>query len=228
VIEIRSVNVGRVGLLLKYTGGEVHSGIDKRPVTAPSIALSTTNLTGDEQEDQRPTVPGDQVHGGPEKAVYAFPIEHAARVSEIIGAPIGPGFMGENLTIEGALEHEVCIGDVWAWGDARLQVTSPRGPCYKLGIRMGRQAARTIIREERLTGWYLRVLQPATVPTSGTIEVVERHPAGVTVADTLAALYDRPRVNPDLAALDVLSPGVRAALVDPNRDITGGVPESDG
>jgi MOSC domain-containing protein YiiM len=226
-IEIRSVNVGRAKVLLEWSGGEVVSGIDKRPVSAASLRLSTVNLDGDEQADQRPTVPGDQVHGGPEKAVYAFPSEHLARVGEIVGHDVGPGFMGENVTIAGALEHDVCIGDEWAWGDARLQVTSPRGPCYKLGIKIGRQSARTIIREERLTGWYLRVLQEGAVPTSGTIDVVARHPAGVTVTDVLGALYDRPRVHHDLAALEVLSPGVRAAVVDPNRDIYGGVPEVD-
>jgi MOSC domain-containing protein YiiM len=227
VIEIRSVNVGRAAVLLRWSGGDIISGIDKRPVDAASLALSMTNLDGDEQADQRPTVPGDQVHGGPDKAVYALPSEHLDRIGAIVGHDVGPGYMGENVTIAGALEHDACIGDVWAWGDARLQITSPRGPCYKLGIRMGRQALRTTIREERLTGWYLRVLQPGSVPTSGSIDVVERHPARVSVADVLGALYDRPRTFPELAAMDVMAPGLRAALVDPNRDITGGVPERD-
>jgi MOSC domain-containing protein YiiM len=227
VIEIRSVNVGMPAVLLPWPTGDIISGIDKRPVSAASLALSSTNLEGDGQADQRVTVPGDQVHGGPHKAVYALPSEHLPRIAEIVGADVGPGYMGENVTIAGALEHDVNIGDVWAWGDARLQVTSPRGPCYKLGIRMGRQALRTVIREERLTGWYLRVLQPGTVPTTGAIEVVERDPAGVTVAAILGALYDRPRTFPVLASLDALSPALRAALVDPGRDITGGVPEQD-
>jgi MOSC domain-containing protein YiiM len=135
--------------------------------------------------------------------------------------------MGENLTIADALESEVCIGDVWRWGDARLQITGPRGPCYKLGIRIGRQAARTAIRVEGLVGWYLRVLAPGVVPTTGTISLVERHAARVTVAAVHNALQDRGNAYPELAALDVLSVNVRAALLREGRDVTGGVPESD-
>ncbi len=90
------------------------------------------------------------MHGGPDQAVYAFPVEHFGRLGEIVCADIEPGFMGENITLGGATETDVCIGDVWRWGTASLQVTAPRGPCFKLGIRVGRQAARTIIREEAL------------------------------------------------------------------------------
>lgn len=120
--------------------------------------------------------------------------------------------MGENVTTEGALEDDVRIGDVWAWGDARLQVTSPRGPCYKLGIRLGRQAMRTVVRAEGLVGWYLRVLVEGEVPVRGPIEVVERHPAGVTVGMAHRALQDRTRAYPDLADLDVMSTSLRNAL----------------
>lgn len=227
MLTIVSVNVGRPAVLLRWSGGEIVSGIDKRPVAAPTLQLTTRHLNGDEQADQRPTVPGDQVHGGPEKAVYVLPSAHLPRIAEIVGGEVWPGYMGENVTIDGADEHDTCVGDVWAWGDALLQVTSPRGPCFKLGIRMGRQAARTAIREERLTGWYLRVLRPGTVPTSGAIEVVQRHVGGVTIAMVLAALYDRPRTYPELAAMEVMAPGLRAALMDPDRDVTGGVPEVD-
>jgi MOSC domain-containing protein YiiM len=92
---------------------------------------------------RRPTRDGGQIRGGLDQAVYAFPAVHFDRLGQLAGSSVGPGFMGENLTVSGVTEHDVRIGDVWAWGPARLQVTAPRGPCYKLGIRMGKQAART-------------------------------------------------------------------------------------
>ena len=92
---------------------------------------------------------------------------------------------------------------------------------------MGRQALRTIVREEQLVGWYLRVLEPGDVPTSGAISLEERHPAGITVARVQAALNDRSNAYPDIAALEALSPGVRRALLVRGRDLFGGVPERD-
>lgn len=101
------------------------------------------------------------------------------------------------------------------------------GPCYKLGIRIGRQALRTVVREEALVGWYLRVHEPGRVPTSGTIAVVESHPVAVTVAAVQAAVNDRGNTYPELAALDPLSPNMRSVLTRAGRDGTGGVPEAD-
>jgi MOSC domain-containing protein YiiM len=227
-LRIVSVNVARPGVLLPWPSGDIISSIDKRPVEAERLFLRRLNLDGDEQSDTRPTPDGGQVHGGPDQAVYAFPVEHLPRIAELCGRAAGPGFMGENVTLEGALEDDVRIGDVWAWGDARLQVTSPRGPCYKLGIRLGRQAMRTVVRAEGLVGWYLRVLVEGAVPVRGPIEVVERHPAGVTVGMAHRALQDRTRAYPDLADLDVMGVGLRGALRRRDRDLTGGVPEADG
>ena len=220
-VEIVSVNVGRPAPLLDWPTGDVVSSIDKRPVGRDEVDLTTLNLEGDEQADTRPTPGGGQVHGGPHQAVYAFPAEHYPRLEDLLGRRLGWGFMGENLTVRGAVEHDVCIGDVWSWGEARLQISAPRGPCYKLGIRMGRQALRTIVREEVLVGWYLRVLVPGRVPTAGMISFEQRHEAHVTVAQVQAALNDRVNSYPELAGLALLSPGVR------NRDLSGGVPEQD-
>jgi MOSC domain-containing protein YiiM len=227
-LRIVSVNVARPQVLLRWPAGDIVSSIDKRPVDTETLLLTGLNLDGDEQSDTRPTPDGGQVHGGRDQAVYAFPVEHLGRISDICGRPAGPGFMGENVTVEGVLEDDVRIGDVWAWGDARLQITSPRGPCYKLGIRLGRQAMRTVVRAEGLVGWYLRVLVEGEVPVRGPIEVVERHPAGVTVGMAHRALQDRTRAYPDLAGLEIMSTNLRAALRRRDRDLTGGVPEIDG
>jgi MOSC domain-containing protein YiiM len=159
--------------------------------------------------------------------VYAYPVEHYARLEELVGRRLEPGFMGENVTVQGATEEDVCIGDVWRWGNSRLQVSAPRGPCYKLGIRLGRQAMRTIVREEALVGWYLRVLQPGLVPTIGDIEVEKRHPDHVSVAVVQRALNDIGAAYPALATLEPLTPEVKHALAVQHRDLSGGVPEHD-
>lgn len=226
-LEIVSVNVSLPKVLLKWPGGDVISSIDKAPVEAEEVAVTTLNLDGDRQADTRALPGGGQVHGGPHQAVYAFPSEHFPRLSKILGVPVGPGFMGENLTLRGATEADVRIGDVWRWGTARLQVSAPRGPCYKLGIRMGRQALRTVVREDGIVGWYLRVLVPGRVPTSGHVACEDRDDHGLTVADVQSALNDRANAYPDLAALPALSPTVRRALTVRDRDLSGGVPEAD-
>jgi len=227
-IEIVSVNVGRPSVLVRWPTRDVLSAIDKRPVRSETLRLTALNLEGDEQADTRPTPQGGQVHGGPDQAVYAFPSEHYPAFERELGRPLGPGFVGENLTTAGATEADVCIGDVWAWGDARLQVSAPRGPCFKLGYRLGRHALRTWVREAGLVGWYMRVLREGTVPTTGRIAVVERHAAGVTVLEVHQALQ-RPAVAPPrLLELAPLATRVRSWLRVAERDVTGGFPERDG
>jgi MOSC domain-containing protein YiiM len=227
-LEIVSVNVGRPAVLLARPSGDIVSGIVKRPVGGPSLRLTEINLEGDGQADTKESRFGGQVHGGPDQAVYAFPAEHYARFEATLERAVGPGFVGENLTVRGATEAEVRIGDVWAWGEALLQVACPRSPCYKLGIRMGRQALRRWVREEGLVGWYLRVLRPGTVPTSGRIVVTERHPAGVTVLEVHRAI-DGGGIGPaHLQELQPLAEKARRKLLVGGRDVTGGVPERDG
>ena len=227
-IEIVSVNVATPAVLLARPAGDIVSGIDKRPVAGPALRLTEINLEGDGQADTKESRFGGQVHGGPDQAVYAFPAEHYARFAATLGREVAPGFVGENLTVRGATEADVRIGDVWQWGEARLQVTGPRSPCYKLGIRMGRQALRRWVREEGLVGWYLRVLRPGTVPTAGRIVVAERHPAGVTVLEVHRALDGGGRGPEHLQHLAPLAEKARRKLQVAGRDVTGGVPERDG
>jgi transposase len=146
------VNVSKHKVLLRWRGGDVISAIDKQPVDVEHLDLRQVDLDGDEQADTRPTPGGGQVHGGLHAAVYAFPAEHFPRISELIGGVVGPGFMGENVTTRGVDEDDACIGEVWRWGDALLQISAPRGPCYKLGIRMGKQALRTAMSRPGLVG----------------------------------------------------------------------------
>lgn len=175
-VGLLSVNVGRPSFLGYHRGRPVVSGIVKRPVTAGSLNLDGLNLAGDGQADL-------QVHGGADKAVYAYPSEHFPVWGEELGQELGPASFGENLTVWGWLEDRVRIGDRWEWGDAVLEVCQPRWPCFKLAVyrRSGRVGPR--MRETGRTGWYLRVLQTGTVPVAGPITLAERHPAGVTVRD---------------------------------------------
>ncbi|MEA2532167.1 MAG: hypothetical protein QOG89_3811 [Thermomicrobiales bacterium] len=182
-VELISVNVGLPAVIGMHRGKPVMSGIKKQPVGVTTLYLDTLNLAGDRQADLR-------VHGGTEKAVYAYPSEHLARWSVDLerDPPFGPGSFGENLTVAGWSEDDVRIGDVWAWGDALIQVAQPRYPCYKLALATGRPSiAKSFIAHGR-TGWYFRVLRPGDVPVAGPIEVVERDPAGVTIMDAHRAL----------------------------------------
>src|SRR2546426_6937298 len=98
-IEVVSVNVGRPEVLLEHSTGTVMSAIRKRPVSEPSLLLDALNLEGDQQADTRPTPSGDQVHGGPDQAVYAYPSEHYPKWADELGLDVFPGLFGENLTI---------------------------------------------------------------------------------------------------------------------------------
>jgi MOSC domain-containing protein YiiM len=179
----------------------IRSGIVKRPVTAANIYLDTLNLDGDRQADLT-------VHGGRDKAVYAYPSEHLPLWNDELGTDFEPGTFGENLATAGWLEDDVRIGDIWAWGAARLQVSQPRSPCYKLATVTGRpDLLKRLVRTGR-TGWYLRVLQPATVPVAGPIEVFERDPAGISVLlahrASLPSVLDRAEVEA-VARVDALA-----------------------
>ena len=130
-VALAAVNVGVPTLLATHRGENVWSGIRKQPVPASErLWLSTVNLSGDGQADL-------SVHGGPDKAVYAYPSEHLAAWADELGEELGPAPFGENLSTIGVLEHEVRIGERWRWGGALLQVSQPRWPCFKLAAPPG-------------------------------------------------------------------------------------------
>jgi MOSC domain-containing protein YiiM len=184
VIDLVSVNTGVPTVLAAVRGENVWSGIRKQPAAANDVLwLSTLNLSGDGQADL-------SVHGGVDKAVYAYPSEHLDLWRDELGESLGPAAFGENLSTRGVLERDVRIGDVWAWGDAVLQVTQPRWPCFKLAIHRGRADIQASMRRSGRTGWYLRVLDPGEVPAAGTIEVVGVDPAGISVEDAHLVMSD--------------------------------------
>ena len=189
-VELVSVNVAMPQYLGQHRGQRITSGIAKRPVTAESLWLDHLNLEGDGQADL-------ESHGGPDKAVYAYPSEHLAPWSAELGEELGPAPFGENLSTAGATEDDVCIGDRWLWGDAVLEVCQPRTPCFKLAMHRGRGDIGRLLRRSGRTGWYLRVLQPGRVPVAGPV-AVEPHPMGATVA----VVYEA--ATPGVAPIEVI------------------------
>ena len=177
--EIVSVQVGRAAPL-PWRGATVPSGIVKRPVSG-RIALAADGLAGDEQADL-------SVHGGPDKAVYAYPQEHMPGWEELLGKALGPGAVGENLSLRGLLEDDVRIGDVFTAGTATLQVSQPRGPCFKFAALHDRRELPAVMARQGNAGWYFRVLQTGAIGAGDALALVARG-SEVTVAEVLRVTY---------------------------------------
>jgi MOSC domain-containing protein YiiM len=179
-MKVLSVNVGQPREVV-WHGKPVTTGIFKEPV-AGRVPLRRLNLDGDIQADLR-------VHGGPDKAVYAYSSEFYELWSrERPELELGPGTFGENLTTQGLLDGEVSIGDRFRVGTAELVVTQPRLPCFKLGLRMDRDAFVTEFLERGLLGFYLAVAREGEVEAGDAIVELERDPRRFGVTD-VARLY---------------------------------------
>ena len=201
-ITLVSVAVGHPVVIGANRQGEVISGIRKHDVTVPTVIVRRMNIEGDGQADLR-------VHGGVDKAIYCYPRLHRAFWEAEIGYAEAEAPFGENLSIEGIDEREARIGDVWRWGTALLQISQPRWPCYKLAIHTGRpDMVKRFVAAGR-TGWYLRVLEEGTAPTSGIIEVVERNPLEVPVRTAFQAA--RGDIAPDMLEIVNAHPALAAA-----------------
>ena len=197
-MHVVSVNVG-LPITVRTRKREVTTAIVKRPVEG-RVAIRRLNLDGDRQADLA-------VHGGPAKAVYAYPREHYAFWAEQLGGELPFGAFGENLTIAGLpLEDEAAVGDRFRVGTAELVVTQPRIPCFKLGLRFGRPDMVKRFLASGRTGYYLAVDVEGDVATGDRVERLARDSARVAVAEvTRVFASDRD----DRAALE------RLASLDP-------------
>ena len=211
-MRLLSVNTGRVRPL-QVQGRRILSAIGKQPVSGP-VAIGPMGLDGDEQAD--PTV-----HGGPAKAVYAYPVEHLPFWNEhrphapLLRGSLPPegadspwggpaanlhlfdddlphGFMGENLSIEGLTEHEVWIGDELQFPGCTLRVTAPREPCFKFAAVIGLPRAGRLMMDALCCGFYLSVVQPGAVEAGQTFRL-QPGPRGLSVAQAFAAKRARHR-----------------------------------
>lgn len=186
-MRLRSVNVGTARPML-VGGRRVLSAIGKQPVAGP-VAVGRLGLAGDEQADP-------SVHGGLDKAVYAYPAEHLAfwqarrreQGVSLWDEALASGFVGENLTIEGLLEADVWVGDELRFPDCVLRVTAPREPCYKFNAVMGfAQAGRTMAQTGRC-GFYLAVVQPGSLQ-AGQQAWLEPGQRALSIAQALAGKW---------------------------------------
>lgn len=172
-MEVVSLNVGKP-VTITYAGRELLTGIYKHPV-AEALYLEECNFRGDAQADL-------VHHGGREKAVCVYPVEHYPYWEKVLGQPLHKGAFGENLTVRGMREEQVCIGDIYQLGEAVVQVSQPRQPCHKLAKRYDCKQLPLWLEETGYTGYYFRVLQPGWVAPNSEIQLLERHPLQLSVA----------------------------------------------
>jgi MOSC domain-containing protein YiiM len=170
--SVAAVNVGAVRTL-EWRGTTVTTGIWKTPVAGP-VDVRGVNVVGDDQADRA-------VHGGPDKAVYAYAAEDEAWWAAELGRDIGPGTFGENLTTSGIDVTNAVIGERWVVGDLELEVTQPRIPCFKLGIRMADPRFPVRFAAAARPGAYLRIVRPGRISAGDPIRVLDRPAHGVTV-----------------------------------------------
>jgi MOSC domain-containing protein YiiM len=175
--RVISVNVGLPRTVI-WAGRSVTSGIWKEPVNG-RVVVEGINLHGDDQADRR-------VHGGPDKAVYAYATEDYTWWADVLGRDVGAGTFGENLTTEGIDLSACVIGQEWQVGTVVLQVAQPREPCFKLGMRMGDAEFVELFGSSGRSGTYLRIHQPGDIGAGDPIVTRHAPSHGLTVGDLAA------------------------------------------
>jgi MOSC domain-containing protein YiiM len=179
-VKILSVNVALPREVI-WQGKLVTTGIFKEPVKGP-VMLRQLNLDGDRQADLT-------VHGGVNKAAYAYPSEHYDYWrADLPGIDLPFGMFGENLTTEGLLEEAVYIGDRFRIGQAEVMATEPRMPCYKLGIKFGRADIIKRFLASRRSGFYFAVVKEGMIGAGDGIELIGREQQDVSI-DDIVRLY---------------------------------------
>jgi len=179
-LRLLSVNVGMPREIGIVRGEPVLSGIAKTPVEEPSVYVNATNIEGDGQADL-------SVHGGVDKAVYCYPADHWPWWERENAFACRPAAFGENLTVEGADETEIGIGDRFRWGDVVLEVSQPRAPCFKFAIISRRPDAPALMTASGRTGWYFRVIQNGHAGVGRNVLVREQAAGGPSVREAFFA-----------------------------------------
>jgi MOSC domain-containing protein YiiM len=209
-MKILSVNVGLPRKIV-LDGKSVTTGIYKSPVHG-RVRVTRLNIEGDRQADL-------SVHGGPNKAVYAYPSEHYAYWQrEILDIEMPWGMFGENLTLNGLLEDDAHIGDRFRMGTAVLMVTQPRLPCYKLGIRFGLEDMPDRFLESGRTGFYFAVIDEGELGEGDAVQPIHRDANRVSVSDVLRLCYGDGRQDAQFLQralnIEALPPGWRKRLLE--------------
>lgn len=212
IARLASVQIGRV---VPLGPDRVASGIVKSPVGGP-VRARRLGLEGDEQADLR-------VHGGPDKAVYGYSADlypvwagerphHAERLT--------PGAFGENLTISGLTEADICVGDIHAIGSARLQVCQPRQPCFKFALRFEDKAMPRAMVQSGRSGWYYRVVEEGELSAGDAVRLDARPNPGLPFARLVAIVNFGTATHEELRML-AEADGVAGWLQQQARDVLG-------
>ena len=183
--KVLSVNVGKAREF-EYNGRLARSAIWKSPV-AGRIAARGVNLAGDDQADRK-------AHGGPDKALYAYAVEDARWWEQEIGRALAYGEFGENLTTEGIDVNDALVGERWQIGTVVLEVSEPRIPCWRLGVRMNDKMFPRRFTEAMRPGAYLRIAVEGDVGAGDEVSVVERPDHDLTIRDVFR-IYNRDRAE---------------------------------
>ena len=198
-MKLISVNVA-LPRLASYQTQSVKTGIFKQPVSG-SVELRTLNLDGDRQADLA-------VHGGPFKAVYAYPSEHYAFwAEELPGTQLPWGMFGENFTTERLSEGDLHVGDRLRIGSAVIVVRQPRMPCYKLAVKFRRDDILARFLRSGRSGFYFSVEQEGTVQAGDVFEALSSEPAAITIAE-MNHLFVDDRYNRDLLDKALATPAL--------------------
>ncbi len=185
-MKLVSVNVG-LPKTVQWRDQSVTTGIFKRPVEGP-VTLIEHNLEGDGQADL-------SVHGGPSKAVYVYSTQHYEFWrGELPDVPFEWGHFGENFSVDGVDEGSICIGDEFRVGTARVVVTEPRMPCFKLSVRFDRADMPKRFLQSGRSGFYLAVVEEGQVQAGDALEPLWRHPDRLSVSD-VTELYTTEKGN---------------------------------
>lgn len=188
-MKVISLNLARPRLAV-YKSATINSGIFKEPVSG-RVALRKLNLDGDKQADLT-------VHGGPYKAVYAYPSEHYEFWrQELPGMDLPWGMFGENFTTEGLAEDDLHVGDRFQIGSAVVTVRQPRVPCYKLAAKFQRDDILERFLLSGRSGFYFSVEQEGEVGPGESIELLSQEHGGVTIAE-MNRLFVREKYNQEL------------------------------
>ena len=171
--SVLSVNVAEMRAI-ERRGEMVRTGIWKRPVEGP-VAVRGVNVEGDDQGDR-------SVHGGPDKAVYAYAREDIDWWERVLGRELPDGVFGENLTLRGIDPASALVGERWRVGSVLLEVSEPRFPCWKLGVRFGDPGMLKRFAAARRTGTYLRIAEQGSLQADDGVEVVARPDHDLSIA----------------------------------------------
>jgi MOSC domain-containing protein YiiM len=198
-LQVKAVNTGKPQKIL-YKGKEVLTSIYKTPVEH-KVYVTADHIKGDEQADL-------VHHGGKDKAICVYPYEHYSYWEEKFKKPLQYGAFGENVTMTGLLEDQVFIGDIYQVGDAVVQVSQPRQPCYKLSAKHNIHDLAVLVQQTGFTGFYFRVLTEGNISSDSEVKLIKKHPKSITVSFANNIMHhekDNAAAIKQLAALDELS-----------------------